>query len=308
MNDDRNPITPEHIRWAYRLFLDREPENDAVLARTAPDTKTLRQTFLQSAEFNLKNPEFGLSIDKWVTVETDLGFRIRVALNEFGVSRAILLGDYEAPTVAFFRNVVKPNARVIDVGANIGFFSLLLARLVGPGGEVLAFEPVKYLYDALEISIAENDFGGWMQAHNCAISDHSGRAMIRHAPGTSNFGGGHLAEQIRDDNHIYEEVATHTLTEFLSDRRCEFLKIDAEGAEFRVLSGGVDLLRRDRPIVVVELFNEQLRRVSNCTATDLIKLMAQLGYQCFEIDNATAGRKLRSYDAPEITNVLFQPA
>lgn len=307
MNDDRNAITPEHIRWAYRLFLDREPENEAVLARTAPDTKTLREAFLQSAEFNLNNPEFGLSINKWVTVETNLGFRIRVALNEFGVSRAILLDDYEAPTVALFRNLVKPNARVIDVGANIGFFSLLLAQLVGPGGEVVAFEPVRYLYDALKISIAENDFGGRMQAQNCAISDQAGRAMIRHAPGTLNFGGGHLAEQVRDDNHAYDEVTTHTLAEFLSERRCEFIKIDAEGAEFKVLSGGVALLERDRPLVVVELFNEQLGRVSNCTATDLIRLMGQLGYRCFEIDNGEAGRELRAYDAAEIANVLFCP-
>lgn len=308
MSNNRDGVTVEHIRWAYRLFLDREPENDTALTRTAPDTKTLRKDFVQSAEFHLKNPQFGLSIDKWVIAETDLGFRIRIALNEFGVSRAILLGDYETPIVDVFRNFVKPNAKVIDVGANIGFFSLLLATLVGRGGQVLAFEPVKYLYDALEISIAENHFGERMQAHNCAISEQIGRAVIRHAPGTLNFGGAHLAEQIRDDDHAYDEVATRTLSEFLSDRRCEFVKIDAEGAEFRVLSGGLDLLRRDRPIVVVELFNEQLRRVSDSTATNLIKFMAQLGYRCFEIENGTAGQELTSYDAAEILNVLFLPA
>jgi FkbM family methyltransferase len=81
-----------------------------------------------------------------------------VALNELGVSRPILLDEYEPEAVALFKSLVKPGDRVIDVGANIGFHSLLFAQLVGPTGRVLSFEPVKYLYDGLIASVAENHF------------------------------------------------------------------------------------------------------------------------------------------------------
>ena len=80
-------MTPEHIRWAYRLFLDREPENESLLHRSVPNTQTLRRQFLASSEYQIKNPASALLIDKWVIVPTKLGFRILVALNELGVSR-----------------------------------------------------------------------------------------------------------------------------------------------------------------------------------------------------------------------------
>ena len=86
-------ITPEHVKWAYRLFLDREPENEGALQREAANTADLRRSFLLSPEFQAKNPDLSLCIDKWVIVPTALGFKIFVALNEFGVSRPILMDE-----------------------------------------------------------------------------------------------------------------------------------------------------------------------------------------------------------------------
>ena len=113
----------------------------------------------------MKNAASALGIDKSVIVTTKLGFRILVALNEVGVSRPILLDKYEPEAVALFKSLVKPGDRVIDVGANIGFHSLLSAQLVGPTGRVISFEPVKYLYDALITSVAENHFHDRIEAH-----------------------------------------------------------------------------------------------------------------------------------------------
>ena len=305
--EPRNSVTPEHIKWAYRLFLDREPENELLLHRSVPNTQTLRRQFLDSSEYQMKNAASALGIDKWVIVATKLGFRILVALNEVGVSRPILLDKYEPEAVALFKSLVKPGDRVIDVGANIGFHSLLFAQLVGPTGRVLSFEPVKYLYDALIASVAENHFHDRIEAYNCAISDRAGTSLIRHAVGTSNFGGAHLADVKRDDGHAYDEIETKTLSDFISDQRCNLIKIDAEGAEGRVLQGAVDLLKRDRPLLFVELFNEQLTKISGLTATALIKWMAMFDYRCLETTGGKPGRELAAYDAPEIMNVLFVP-
>ena len=71
-------LTREHVRWAYRLFLDREPESEDVLDLPAMDTSALRHAFPSSSEYQLTNSGVSTVGDKWVIVPTDLGFRIFV--------------------------------------------------------------------------------------------------------------------------------------------------------------------------------------------------------------------------------------
>jgi FkbM family methyltransferase len=240
--EDEDANSRDRIRWAYRLFLDREPESEQAFERMATGTADLRREFLASSEFQAKNPDLSLSIDKWVIVPTAFGFRIFVALNEFGISRPILLDQYETSAVRLFQSMVKPGDRVIDVGANIGFHAMLFCQLVGPSGEVVAFEPVKYLYQALSSSIRENGFEPRCRAYNCAVADRPGLGTIRHALRTTNFGGGHLAATRADDDHSYDEVEIKVLDDFMSEKRCSLIKIDVEGAETKVLRGGVERL------------------------------------------------------------------
>jgi FkbM family methyltransferase len=215
------------------------------------------------------------------------------------------MDQYELPAVKLFQSLVKPGDRVFDVGANLGYHSLWLSTLVGAEGTVLAFEPVNYLYRSLVNSIKENGFEDRCRAFNCAVSDQAGRGTIRHAVGTLNFGGAHLVEAANKDDHAYDEVEIRVLTEFQSEKRCSLVKVDVEGAELKVLRGGSDLLRRDRPAVFTELFNEQLQSVSGCNGTELIGFMAKLGYRCFETNAGTPGEEIKSYDSNELTNVIF---
>jgi FkbM family methyltransferase len=300
-------VTREHMRWAYRLFLDREVEDETLLDPRATTTAALRQQFLTSSEYQINNANLSALGDKWVIVPTALGFRIFVRLNEMGVSRPILMDDYETAAVQLFESLVKPGDRVFDIGANIGFHTMVLSKLVGPDGEVWAFEPVNYLYRALLQSISENGFESRCHPFNCALSDETGSGIIRHMAHTANFGGAHLTETQADDGHSYDRVETRTLTEFLSDKPCSLIKIDVEGAEMKVLRGATELLRRDRPKLFVELFNAQLKQVSRCSATDMIRYLSTLGYRCFTIGAGAPGPEIREYDSSELINVVFLP-
>lgn len=304
-NSPPKATTREHALWGYRLFLDREPENEKAFQRSAPNTAELRRGFVRSSEFQANNPDLSLCVDKWVIVTTALGFRIFIALNEFGVSRPILLDEYELPAVKLFQSLVKPGDRVMDIGANIGFHAMWLSVLVGAEGTVLAFEPVRYLYRALSDSINENRFAGRCLAYHCALSDRPGRGMIRHAAGTRNFGGAHLTDTKKNDDHSYDEVDIRVLAEFAAEKRCSLIKLDVEGAEMKVLQGGTQLLRQDRPAVFAELFNEQLQKVSGSNGTGMIRFMAGLGYRCFETTDGEPGVELESYDSKELINVIF---
>lgn len=309
-----DPLTPdslskrtgrEHALWGYRLFLDREPESEEALLRSASNTAELRQGFLTSSEFQANNPDLSLCIDKWVIVQTILGFRLFVALNEFGVSRPVLLDNYEWPAVRLFESLVTRGDRVIDIGANIGFHTMWLGTLVGPNGRVIAFEPVEYLYKALVDSVKENGFENRCLTYRCALSDQPGAGLIRHAEGTTNFGGAHLTAIKQNDDHAYDPIELRVLRDFLSEQPCKLIKLDVEGAEMKVLKGGLSLLQKDRPAVFAEIFNDQLRNVSESNGTEMIRFMATQGYRCFDLAEGKVGTEITSYDSDEIINVIF---
>jgi FkbM family methyltransferase len=287
--------------------LDREPENERVLERGYPSTAILRQAFLLSEEFRQKNRDLMFDFPCWVIKETKYGFRLWVALNELAISRGVLMDTYEDAEAKFVSSLVRPGDHVIDAGANIGFFTMLLAGAVGPGGSVRAFEPLEYLFDALTRSTAENRFESRVEAHRVALSDMPGTARLRHAPSTTNFGGAHLVAG-GETPHGHEDVSVpmEPLDAFLDERRVAFIKMDVEGAEPRLIRGARALLERDRPAILSELHDPQLRAVSGVSATEFIGHMRELGYHCFALEKSRRGRALTAYAEDRPVNVLFE--
>nr|QOL00444.1 31-O-demethyl-FK506 methyltransferase FkbM [uncultured organism] len=299
----------ETVRWAYRILLDREPEDERVARREFPDTRTMRRAFLLSEEFQTKNADLVFGFSRWVITETAFGFRLWVSLEEQAISRSILFGNYELPEAAFVAANVRPGDHVIDAGANIGYFTMLLAQACSPGGTVRSFEPLDYLFDALERSVAENRFTSWVVPVRVALADVCGRALFRHVPRTTNFGGGHLAEAGEmPPSHVEEPVDLRTLDSLLDERRVAFVKIDVEGAEPRAMRGARRMLERDRPVILAELHNAQLRTVSGVSATEFVAEMRTAGYGCSALTEAgQRGDAMTAYDGEAPINVVFDP-
>ncbi len=307
---DKNDRNTEAVRWAYRLFLDREPESEDVLLGRSTSTAALRSEFMASPEFNSRNSRLTLFHDDWVIKETKHGFRIFVYLNEIDISRNILIDQYETAEVSFVSETVKKGNRVIDIGANIGYYSMLFSAIVGPTGKVLSFEPIRHLFDKLSRSRSENAFESVCEIYNCALSDTTGVANMVYAPEAINFGGSHLTHGAEAPaQHAIASVELRKLDEFSRDGRVDFIKIDVEGAEPLVFSGGRELIARDMPIILCEVHNDQLKNVSSSSATDMIAAMTNLGYRCNLLTEAGAvGEEIAAYDHPEPTNVVFSKA
>lgn len=306
-----NALATEYVRWAYRIILGREPENEEVLrSRRFDDVPALMEAFVTSTEFRQNNPKLTFNFDRWVITETKYGFRLWVSLFDLAISRLILLDKYDEPEVPFVLANVMPGARVLDIGANIGFYSMLMGSLVGPSGRVVAFEPLAFLSDALERSVAENRYENIIQLHRVGLSDKRGEGLLRHAPGTINFGGAHIvAGNDVPAAHVDERIVLQPLDDFLDpDRRTSFVKLDVEGAEPLVIAGGMNLLRRDRPLVLSELHNPQLAAVCGSSANDVIATMSGIGYRCFALRGGTPDVALSRFDAKKAVNVAFIPA
>lgn len=143
------------------------------------------------------------------------------------------------------KKIIVDGAKVIDIGANIGHYTILFSRLVGDNGRVLAFEPIPKTFDIL-VSNINNFKAKNVTLINAAISDMSREANFT-VPNDNLY-------QSNMDNNGEIHVMCFPLTAFLpKDWECLFIKIDAEGGDEDIIRNSIDAINNLRPIVMAEL-------------------------------------------------------
>lgn len=175
----------------------------------------------------------------------------------------------EAGPVSRLRTVVPPGTTVVDVGANIGFFSLRFARWVGPTGRVIAIEPEERNVAALRRRVARAHLGGVVECEQAVAADQPGE--LRLAVNPLHPGDHHIAE---------DGVAARAVTvdELVADGRAvSLLKVDVQGAEQLVLAGARRTIETHQPAIFIEVDNEALER-QGASADALVDLLVELGY------------------------------
>lgn len=176
----------------------------------------------------------------------------------------ILNGTYEREQTALFEQLLRPGATVLDVGANVGYYTLLASVLVGDAGRVHAFEPeprnAGFLRDHVRINRRGN-----VTVQQAAVSDRAGTARFDFGSGS---GTGHLADAgaievrtLRLDDHCAEHGLAPSA-----------IKIDVEGAEMSVLQGARETLARHRPLLFLSTHGADVHRA--CLA-----FLRELGYE-----------------------------
>jgi FkbM family methyltransferase len=148
----------------------------------------------------------------------------------------------------------------IDVGANIGLFSLLMGKTVGSCGTVYSYEPNPTIFARLQNHIAKNMLGGIIHATEIAISDASGMTPLFLYEGYHGLSS--LAPDLnwRLSTINVKTVTLDTLFASGSVRHPHFIKIDAEGAELLVLRGAEETVCKARPVIVAEISLPQQSR------------------------------------------------
>lgn len=182
--------------------------------------------------------------DRWV--ERD-GFGLWVdAADSLGLAAG---QDFEPEVLAALLQRAGVGDTVVDIGANIGWFSLQLARRVGPAGRVYAFEPEPGNHRRLCANARANGLG-WIEPHAVALGDRPGQALLH----TTAFNGGmhRLYDSVCCEGPAIA-VAVQRLDDLLPPRSVSLVKIDVEGYEHAVLQGAQALLSTPpRPQVVSE--------------------------------------------------------
>ena len=165
-----------------------------------------------------------------------------------------------------------------DLGANIGFFSLMAARLVGPSGRVVSFEADPEIAARLRENLAYNNFSHAAVEEKAVWSEPTTVRFARIDSNTSpDRGLGHVSTADSPDANTISVEAVPLDQYVLSHPAPDFLKCDVEGAEVAVFQGAERLLREKHPILLVEMHSPENHRA-------LSGKFSQLGYACSNLD------------------------
>jgi FkbM family methyltransferase len=213
-------------------------------------------------------------------------------------------GIYEEETERFIRQNVRRGMTVLDIGANTGYMTILLADIVGAHGQVHAFEPMPANYALLRRNVQGNGLKQ-VHLHRFALSDQKGEVRLHIDPG--NDGGNTIGNVTGEDwnGHTAITVATETLDDFLGRAgigEVGFIKIDVEGAESLVFAGAPKLLSRpDAPVIVCEV-GDAAQKLVGTTELNLRKTLYGHGYDSYWLD----GRKFGAETAVKgLQNIAF---
>lgn len=311
--DHPGGLTREHVVWAYRLLLDREPESEDVIGPKLAGSQTtaeLRHHLITSAEFREKNPDFAHTNDSTIVIkEIAPGVRLFIDLSDHAIGLNILRGQYEQDEIRFVRGLLKRGDCAIDVGGHIGFFTMQMAEAVGPEGRVYAFEPLDANADLLERSIAENGFSGRVRFQRAAAGAASGTATLTFPVETLNSGGAYL---LRDGSaplsgNRKKEVPLVALDSLDLPRPVRVIKMDVEGAEPQVMQGAARILKTDRPVILSELHPTQLERASGITGDQFLARIAAFGYRAHAVEHDGIGAPIDRAPAEVLISVALIP-
>ncbi len=165
---------------------------------------------------------------------------------------AFALGTYERHLVATITTHVQPGAITYDIGANAGYLTLVMAKLVGRQGHIFAFEPDPKNIKALEANLQINGLSN-VTAVAKAVSNNSG--IVTFASFDYSLVG-HIAQDNTPDDANLFQVESTSLDDFVfieNNPKPTFIKIDVEGAEEQVLRGALRVLRDVRPVILAEI-------------------------------------------------------
>ncbi len=278
----------------------------------------LKGTKLFRAPGRLLNQLRYRSVDKRqsIQVQMKLGHKIELSPTQDYLFRVLLNRTYHDDGVEFLAHQLRHGSVILDIGANIGLLSCAYAqRLSFLDARIYAFEAVERNFEKLRHNLELNHFQT-VTPLRLALGDQEGELTF-HLP-DSEFSGNAVGDNVlstqdfstavKESSHV-ERVPMTTLDRWARSQnieRCDFIKIDVEGAELNVLRGGRDLIQRTRPIIQCE-FNRYWLAQQGLGIEDYLSFFSSMNYRAFK-DTGSAFVPLDTATFTEgLVDVLFYP-
>ncbi len=206
------------------------------------------------------------------------GSRMFLDLNDLGIGRELALyGVHEKNSTEEVRRVIKPGMKILEVGANIGYYALIETKLAGPTGHLYAIEPSPYNFDLLKRNLELNNIRN-ADLHQAAFGEKRGKVKFYM------YDRSNLSSFIKREDMGMEtteiEVDMITLDDFLRLKKADFIRMDVEGYELEILKGSVQVLSSENKpkLFFIEVHSELLHK-KNSSGREIIEFLAKYGYE-----------------------------
>ncbi len=232
----------------------------------------------------IRNRYRKICTDRELITGTRWGFRMRVSPHDYASYGVYFFGEYDERMSHVMSKYIQPGHTAWDVGAERGWFTLLMSKLVGSGGRVDAFEAFPQNARKLQGNVDINDMS-WAHVNGAAVGGELGESWfippsddITGSDYLQSCGGvGYLTDRPCDGAIRVPMITLDQYAESNGIRRLDFVKLDIEGAEVDALRGAANVLERFQPILAVEYNRSVLCRAGHSTQ-ELDDLLDEYGY------------------------------
>ena len=192
-------------------------------------------------------------------------------------------------------SLINENYICFDIGANIGETTMNFARLA-PKGKVFSFEPVPFLFQRLKTNLELNNFPS-VFLNNLAVSDKE-EELFFEKPVDNNSAGISLNKEKSNTSQVVHSTTIDLFVSANNIDKIDFMKIDVEGFEYFVINGGLNTLKKFKPVLFIEIDNKNLSKNNSSEKELLSQLKNDLGYSLYRIE----GMQKIKIDSIENTN------
>ena len=287
----QGPTTPEDVFYCFRLLLGRPPNREewkGHVGQASSDLDAVVRSYMSSLEFS-RRADMLMShrLNDRISLASSKGFSIYVQEDDPAVGQHVKRDRYEPDVTAVFRDRLRPGMHVLDIGANIGYYTMLSASLVGPSGSVTAIEPNPVSAKLLEASRRANSFDNVI-----VLQVAAGRALgllVLHGSYGNVMTSAAPAEAAALLNST--TVPSFKVDDLIPrNKNIDFVKIDVEGAEYNALLGASDLIKRCHPTIVSEFSPSTMPGISGVDGRQYLRFLLDFGYTMAVIEGGGALR------------------
>jgi len=270
----------------------------------------LLNTYTRQYSFPYRGLKYFLKTAKWLGIANKTykkklpeDFYMLLTPSEHIQQQLFWYGYYEKPIGELIKRILQPGSVFLDIGANIGYFSLLAANNE-PTSKVISFEPVKNLFQMLEKNISINNIKN-ITPLNVAIGDiNEEKELFISAPDNLGMSSFQPPENYSGKKEKVKVMSIDSWFETARLSKIDLIKLDVEGGELAALKGMQGVLQDFKPVLIAEI-NPETLRLFNLTPTDIYDYLNKLNFNGYVISETGKPGQVEIDEINQTVNVLF---
>jgi len=204
------------------------------------------------------------------------GSKMILDLADRGICKDLFLYRSREPeSTKIFIKELSEGMKVVDIGANIGYYALIESRIVGNQGKVYAIEPEPRNFQLFKNNVELNNYSDCVELFNIAIGDRTGKELFE----ISDMYNTHRIAKESDLSDKCIEVPITTLDEFLKDKRVDFVRMDVEGYEYFIVLGMEKTLKKNQPLKLFVEVHPRLIKHYGGDVEDMLKILSNARFR-----------------------------